>query len=319
MKKVLYNVKYDLKLSFFTKSFFMLLIFMFSIFVITQYNQINKYNALTKQYIISYNELKDNGENPDELLKQDFNIIEKVDEYGGVSQFVDNHLRYDFENMKESRTDIEGTNIIVMLLKNSILVFLSICVAIYMIYFTCFEFSEKTLKTRLLMGNFISIFSSKLVSGIILITSAFIISLFSSTVISYIWSVFETQNHSFFNSIDIINISKVVYSVIMSYIILLIYMIAGFGLGILIRKTSVAIVFFLLLHLIVPSFGKYDYKNLILTIYDDIFGITMSNNINFIKGINVSSAILILLGYILVILLFGYFKYRIDKRKGVLF
>lgn len=316
MKTLLDNVKYDIKLMLLTKSFFVLTIVMICIFMLAQYNQINKLNASVEQYIISYNEVVSDGENPEEMLKAEYSVEEKIDSKGGVYQYINNILRYDFENMKSIRADMEGINIVVLLLKNTILVFLSICVSIYMIYISCFEVYEKTLKTRLLMGSFNIIALSKFITGIILVTIAFLVSLISSSVISYIWIMFAMQNYPINYVADGISVGKLVSVMFISYIVVLLYSLFGYALGMIIRKISIVISVFLILHLIVPSFGKYDYKNLMLTLYDYVFGDVRKIGVHFISGVNIVVAIVILLFYGIILLSLGQIKYRFDKKNG---
>lgn len=316
MKTLLDNVKYDIKLMLLTKSFFVLTIVMICIFMLAQYNQVNKLNTSVEQYIISYNEVVSDGENPEEMLKVEYSVEEKIDSKGGVYQYINNILRYDFENMKSIRTDMEGINIVVLLLKNTILVFLSICVSIYMIYISCFEVYEKTLKTRLLMGSFNIIALSKFITGIILVTIAFFISLISSSVISYIWTMFAMQNYPINYVADEISVGKLTSVMFISYIVVLLYSLFGYALGMIIRKISIVILVFLILHLIVPSFGKYDYKNLMLTLYDYMFGDVRKIGVHFISGVNIVVAIVILLFYGIILLSLGQIKYRFDKKNG---
>lgn len=317
MRELLNNIKYDLKLQLFTKSFYILGFVFVLIFLITHFNQVNKYNSHTDLYIKSYMELKEVGEDPEVLLKQEYKIEETKDEKGGILQFIDNHLKYDFENMKLSRQDITGINIVTSLLKNSILIFLSLTVAIYMIYISCFEFSQRTIKNRILMGKLPIVLVSKFISGLIIVTCIYFFTLIVSAILSYFWSNIVISKSSVSVKVHILELSSVFNGVFISYIILLFYIITGFLIGILLRKSSLAILLFTVLHLIVPSLGKYDYKNMIFNIYNYGFFISKDLGINFIE-LNIINIIVVFIYYISILSFIYLIIYKLNKKKGIL-
>ena len=315
MKRLLSNIVYDLQLQIRTKSLIILFIVMMGIFMLAQFNQINDFKTEVNMYEIAYQNSKEAGNDPEEILKQDYNINNSKE---NKLEVIDNPLRYQYESMKESRNSLEGRNVIVTYLENTLLVYLSLVITIYMIYVSCFEFSELTFKTRLLMGNSTTISLSKLIAGMIVVTGTFIVSLLLSSLIVQPWIIQATKDYAFNHPLTQYSITHILKVGFMSYIILMLYSIFGFSLGSLLRKTSIATVIFLVLHLVVPVLGKYDYKNLVLTIYRDIFGKLMDSTVHIIDGVNITTAFALLTLYSVIVLIFAFIRFKIDKRGGVL-
>lgn len=316
MKKLLDSIKFDIKLNFYNKSIFVVFFLMILSFLIVNYNMLGKFKTDLEMYARTYEEMEACGENIDELLSQEANVMEEITSKDTVQQLIDNPLRYDYDNLINSYTYIKGANIIVGLLENSTLIFIGLLAGIYMIYLITYEFSEKTIKTRLLMDKPIRLLLSKLLSGILIFTVIYFLALLISWCISFVWSEYTLS------SIDVdieyikFGFDKVMMSVFISYLISFLFLIMGFAIGLLLRKMSLSILTFLVLHLIAPSVGKYDYKNLILTIFSSGFELDMGKRMNFIEGVGFIPSLLIFMVYVFIIIGISIFIYILKKRKG---
>ena len=93
-------------------------------FLFCNYNMLGKFKTDLKIYTHTYEEMEEWGENVDELLSQEANVVEEITSKNSVQQLVDNPLRYDYDNLVNSYTYIKDANIIVGLLENSTLIFL---------------------------------------------------------------------------------------------------------------------------------------------------------------------------------------------------
>ena len=315
MKKVLNSIKYDIILNLYNKSILAITIMMVLIFSGVYWNMMESFKSNLFLYNHTYHELQDMGEDVEELLKQEANLVEEKTS-DGVQQFIDNPLRYDYDNLQRSYTYIKGTNIIVGLLKNATLVFLGLLVGIYMIFIVTYEYSERTIKTRLLIDGSRRLFLSKFVSGIFIVTVVYFLSLIISWSVSFLWSEKILQSVSISFERNVFDVRQVLLSIVTTYVILLLFSMMGFVIGLFLRKMSVSILVFLVLHLVVPSFGKYDYKNLILTIFSNGFELELEERINYVDGVGVVPSIFIFLIYVFVIFVFSCFSYRIKKNKG---
>lgn len=316
MKKLFNSIKYDFKLNLYNKSIFIVTLLTILTFLIVNYNMLEKFNSNLKLYNYTVAEMKENGEDIEELMNQEVNVFEEVMEDGGVQQYIDNPLKYDYDNLKNSLTSISGINIIIGLLENSTLVFLGLIGGIYMVYVITYEFSEKTIKTRLLIDNPSRLLLSKIITGILIISVVYFSSLLVSGCISYEWSEYVIRS----SNVDIEPIEfgadKILGCVMTSYLITLMFSIFGCAIGLLLRKMSLSILSFLVLHLVVPSMGKYDYKNLILSIFSCSFELDMGKRVNFIDGVGFAPSILVFLFYIFIILIISMLVYKLKKRKG---
>lgn len=316
MKKLFNSIKYDLKLNLYNKSIVILTLLTLLTLLIVNYNMLEKFNSYLKLYNYTVAEMQENGEDIEELMNQEVNVYEEVTEDGAIQQYIDNPLKYDYDNLKNSLTYISGINIIVGLLENSTLVFLGLIGGLYMIYFITYEFSEKTIKTRLLIDNPIRLLLSKIITGILIITVVYFSSLLISGCISCGWSKYVIHSSNIDMEPIKFGLGKIVSCVMTSYLITLMFSMLGCAIGLLLRKMSLSILFFLVLHLIVPSMGKYDYKNLILSVFSNSFELDMGKRVNFIDGVGLVPSVLIFLLYIFIILIISMLVYILKKRKG---
>lgn len=317
MKRRFDSVKYELKLNWYNKSVFVFFTLMLLIFLLNFWNLINAFKGNSALYQHTYEEMKNSGENVEELLQQDAHIFEEQVEGGGLQQFIDNPLRYDYDNMVASFSDIQGRRIIVKLLEKTTLIFLGLLVGIYMIYISTYENSEKTLKTRLLLDHPLRVVMSKFCSGLIIITGVFCAALCLSWLISLVWSAYVIQPVKLNATASKLGVQETLHSVLISYLIVIVFAAIGFAIGLLFRKMSVGMLLFLLLHLLLPSMGKYDYKNLLMTIFKQGFELDIGSRITFINGVSFANAILALSGYILIILFISCLCYTLKKRRGI--
>ncbi len=188
MKKLLNSIRYDIKLNIYNKSICFLMLLAVLIFLVVNYNMLEKFKGNLSLYNHTYAEMLENGENIEILLKQEVNVTEETTDDGAVLQYIDNPLRYDHDNLIKSLTCISKTNIFVGLTENATLVFLGLLFGIYMIFLVTYEFSEQTIKTRLLIDAPTRVLLSKLLSGIFVVTLVFFSSLLISGGISYVWA-----------------------------------------------------------------------------------------------------------------------------------
>lgn len=317
MKKLLNSIKYDIKLNLYNKSIVVMLFLMVLIFLLTTNDMLGEFHSNLDLYSHTYAEMVESGENIEELLNQEAVIVEEVITDDSMQQYIENPLRYDYDNLVNSFSHIKGTNIFIGLLENSTLVFVGLLVGVYMIFLITYEFSEKTIKTRLLIDSPIRILLSKLISGIAIITLVYFSSLLISWVISFAWA--EQAVSKVDVSIDLIKFSlgKVLISIFVSYLISLLFSLLGFAIGLLLRKMSLSVLVFFVLHLITPSLGKYDYKNLLLTIFNFGYGLDTGKRIKFIEGVGFVPAVLLVLLYVFIIVVISCFIFSfLKKRKG---
>ncbi len=90
----------------------------------------------------------------------------------------------------------------------------------------------------------------------------------------------------------------------------------GFVIGLLLRKMSLSLLLFLVMHLIVPSVGKYDYKNLVLTVFSYGFDLDSGKKANFIDGVGFLPSVLLFALYLGIFFGIAILVYMLKKRKG---
>lgn len=316
MKRQSSNIMYEIKLNFFNKSVFVVLVLMVMFLVLNYANCISDFQGSVKTYQMTYESLLEDGEDVDSLLQQEFHITEERDSNGGLTQFVDNTLRYDYENMQEKYSDIFWMNCIRAMLKNSTLVYLGLLFSLYMVFISTYEFSTNMVKTHMLIESPLHIAWSKLQSGLIIITGIYFVGIVISWLIASVWSFIYLKNVAVEVPMIVYGLKTIMKSVFISYLVIILFSILSYSLGLLLRHMAVAVGVNLMLHLLIPSFGKYDYKNLVMAVYKSAYQLEQGTALNYFDGVTPVVAFLIVVAYACIIFILAFLRFYKNWRSG---
>lgn len=314
MNNLKHNIRYEIDFIKYTK-LIRYMIFAIVIVFVLNINTLNKtFNVLNKTFQSTVKEVEKNGDDVEKLLNDDFYVREVIQEDGSILLQIDNIVRYDYEQLKLQYDKMQPTNIFFEVLKNSTLIFLPIIAGLFAIYISTYEFSSNTLKTRILNGTTETVFLSKVLSTVIVFTIVFVLSAIIGLFISVVWSSivnlgidisFILPKQSLFNIV--INTFK---ALLIAYLISIVFLVIGFGLGIISSRFSVALGIFLLYHLVVPNLGKYDIKNLIMNLYYLVFNPEIGVSIINFSELNIPTVGSLITITVLLFLITGFIKFR---------
>lgn len=295
MINLLTNLKYEYNFIRFSKIHWILIITIIGVFLINHNNEINDLNSLNQIYQSTIQEATANGENVDELLEKEYTMNEIVHEDGTIIHEIENIIRYDYEKLHEQINAVHPNNLIIALLSNTALVFLPIIAGVLGIFIAVYDFINSTLKTRSLVGNEKNVYFSKLIMTILSFTVAFFIGLFISVMISRIWSSIALNSFSNLGVIEQTPMKEILSAIVVTFSISIFFLIVAFNLGVILKRMSLALVIFLIYHLIIPNLGKLDIKNLIFNLYNFSFAFDLSFNTATYISISLTLTIVILL------------------------
>ena len=315
MRKLKDNIRYELNYMTATKIPVFILLSILSIFIMTQFNIVNTLNHLNRTFESSVSHAKQNGDDIQQLLEEDYYSKDVLQDNGMVNTTIENVVRYDYESVKTYYQKIQGGNGFIEILSNTSLVFLPIIASIFAIYIATYDFSANTLKTRMLSGDFKLVYMSKLIGVIVVFTSMFVLSLVIGYGIAYGWSTMTQNDRSLFFKdipyqsvafIDVFLASMVTYGIALASLLI------AFGFGLMCKKGSVAILIFLVYHLVIPSLGKYDFKNIILNIHASMFGVNVQSVSH--TQLSLTMTTTLLLSIVSLFLVCGYLRfYKMSK------
>lgn len=202
------------------------------------------------------------------------------------------------------------------MLKNSTLVYLGLLFSLYMVFIATYEFSGSTIKTHFLMESPLRIAWSKLESGLLIITGIYFVAVLAGWGIASVWSWIYLKGVTV--EVPGINYSlnRITCSIMISYLVIILFSLLGYALGLLLRHMAITVGVTLVLHLLIPSLGKYDYKNLIITVYKSAYQLEQGIAMNYYPGVSVVTALLILFAYICGIVLFAYLRFYRNWKQG---
>lgn len=316
MKKQSNNILYEIKLNFLNKSIFIVFFLSIAFLILNFHNSIEEYKASVNIYHDTFESAVEAGEDVNELLNQDYQIIEEQSNSGGITQYIDNTLKYDYDTMYQNYSAIYWKNCVFTILKKSTLVFLGLLFSLYMVVISTYEFSTNTLKLHMLGCSLKKLIISKLQAGLIIISGIFFSSTFISWIISSIWSIIYLKNVNNNLSPKIYSPQQQFKSILITYIILLLFGLISFATGILVHNMATTVGIILLTHLLIPSLGKYDYKNLILTLYNQAYPLDISIKANYLSGLDPINAFFILLIYSILIFILAYIRFFKQWKNG---
>ena len=316
MKRLLDSIMYEFKLNLFNKSIFIVLILMITFLLLNYSNCIKDFEVSKKTYQITYKSLIEDGEDVDALLQQEYHINEEYDASGGLTQFIDNTIRYDYENMQEKFDDIYWKNCVISMLKRSTLIYLGLLCSLYMIFMSTYDFANNTLKTHMLIESPLQIVWSKFISGLIIITGIYFFALAFSWLITSVWSSIYLKKIIIEETVTVYGIKMIIKSILVSYLVIMLFSIISYALAFLLRNMAVAVGVNIMLHLLIPSFGKYDYKNLIMTVYKSAYNLEQSASLNYYDGVNSITAFIMVILYACIIFMVASIRFYKNWRNG---
>lgn len=239
------------------------------VFAINEYNEIVNFKTLSRTFERTVEEVERNGDNLNELLNEAVSTTEEVQENGNIILQVDNIVRYDYEQLKAQFVLMQPSENFANVLKNSTLVYLPLIAGLIGIYFSSYDLTRNTLKTRLLDGSPQTLFFTKLVVSFFTFFVSYVVSLLFLILISFFWTPNVISAYkSLFNSIIYeVDIYAIFGAILGSLFISWFTLVLTYSIGYLIKKNSISIVIFCTYHLLVPNLGKLDFKNFILNFY----------------------------------------------------
>ncbi|MFC4651672.1 ABC transporter permease subunit [Lactococcus nasutitermitis] len=205
-------------------------------------------------------------------IKKPYRFTQKSNGTNQVDTSVDNVARYSYENLVIADSQLTVMGFPKYILKYYGLIFLPLIMGLFGISVATYDYKYDTYKRRLNNYTWKEILLGKYVVLLLTIIASYLfISLLSVVVGLFLakFSVpFDVPQYGNFHAEMSFSSFAVVFS-ILCFIGLMVALV-WFTLAINIKNTVVCVIAFLVYDLIVPNLGKYDYKNVVMTLYTTV-------------------------------------------------
>lgn len=301
MKNMLDSYVKEMKYQYYSK---VVIIFVVSIiisgifFMVTNILRLNyHYNMFIRTY--EYEE--SNGENIEELLKEEYSYNTYIDDEENTIEEITNPLRFDYENLLHSIHLITPTQSIIQVIEFLTLILIPIASTIFALYISTYDYKYKTVKVVSVNNNWTKKCFSKLIS----LFTTNIISISSSVIVTFIVAnilYIKTAKNIPISDFEIpqyySNVNLIV-KISIAYLCSIIFSCIGLIMGMLFKRMIIPIILFFIYYTCIPMMGKYDFKNIIYNLSNKVFDFYGSIGIpNYIE-ISVTICILYVIGIIL--------------------
>ncbi|AYF99859.1 hypothetical protein D7I46_01425 [Lactococcus allomyrinae] len=186
----------------------------------------------------------------------------RLDSQGGLE--VDNLSAYDFAQLNTSAQQVSASSLPEFLFKTYGLTFFSILAFIIGVLISSYDYKFETYQRRLSRSSWKEIITGKIAVIIVLILGVYILAFAFSVTIGRILP-FITHVH-----VSNFNFSRFWASLLMtgiSFMLGLALALVGFAVNMVVRRVVAVIVTFIVYVAVIPSLGKFDWKNIILNLY----------------------------------------------------
>lgn len=230
---------------------------------------------------------------------------------GEVNTTVDNVARYSFETLVNSQEQLSPVGFSRFVYGSLGLSIIPILFAILGIQIATYDFKNKTYKRKLDNNDWKTIYFGKLLSLILIVLSSYIIitvfSLLAGLFLNNFVSIVDVTSYPV--KISNLNNSLFLQTVFTTAIVGIVTSIIWFSFGLLLKKSTITIIIFLIYHAVIPNLGKYDYKNAIMNFASEKFDQLVLQPLP-LFDINYSTSFILIIGYLLIIsfISFIYFK-----------
>ncbi|MEY8443833.1 hypothetical protein AALA52_06210 [Lactococcus ileimucosae] len=232
---------------------------------ITQTGSVMQFKETQKMY--------NNEQEFENDLHHPYSLSQSTNGQNQVDTFVENSARYSYESLIISNNQMSLLGFPKFFLKYSGLIFLPIISGLLGIFLATYDYKSATYKRKLntnswqeiLVGKYLAIISVLFISLVFVTLISFVIGALSVHFIEKIDvskydSLFEIH-HSLF---DLASLELTIF--LMNGITAVIW----FTLSLIIKSNVISIVLFLLYDLVLPNFGKYDFKNGMMNVFSSV-------------------------------------------------
>ena len=186
----------------------------------------------------------------------------KLDSQGGLE--VDNLSAYDFAQLNTSSQQITASNLPEFVLKTYGLTFFSILAFIVGVLISSYDYKFETYQRRLSRNSWLEIIAGKIGAIIILILGIYVLSFISSMLTGTMLPLITHSHTSSFNFSGFLNSLSMTG---ISFVLGLALALVGFAINMVVRRVVAVIVAFIIYVAVIPSLGRFDWKNIILNLY----------------------------------------------------
>lgn len=308
MKTKLKMLKNEVLYLLYSKIIFIFFVALMGVLLLNAYGTVHalksaaKHFESTKQYYIKQ------GEDIEQVLKQDLNVKQEQDIGGGIVTYVDNPLRYDFEEVSRILSQLRPKNLSISILEMLTFLFGPFIFGLLGILLSTYDFRYKTVKVKSLKQSWRR---NILIKQIVNVASVavFVVGLFlvsrvlSEAIFAYAKSTVSNVNQYPLPE-DAVLQSSVFTKLLVSIFIGVLFSIIGFSFGLVFKSATPPMVILAVYHFFVPSLGKYDLKNLVsvtghrfFEFNSDLFCLFQPVKVNSIIAIGILLLIVASLGF----------------------
>lgn len=267
MRNIFKNIGYQVRLSYLSKHFYILLICSISIIALFSFSQFKQLNQNIETYKKDALVFEESGISEEEALLLEDEKQEIKSENGDILIIEQNPLKSSSRAITMTLYSISPYYFLQNILEGATFLFFPIILSIYAIFISAQEYENKIIRIRAVKNNWGKVMVSKMMyllivgSIFILITSLLsylVASLQYKLVDENVISKFMTDEYKVsFNIIQNIGISILVSAIFISLSVLV---------TTLFKKRFEALIMILIYLLVIPSLGVYDLKNVLMNL-----------------------------------------------------
>lgn len=238
-------------------------------------SQRNLVSSNLSNFYLALEDAKAGGENITSLLEGSFGL-----ERSQNMEVIDNPLKYYFMAYQASLIALLPQNGINQLLSSSFFIIFPFISGIYGVIIANAEIKYGTHKVHRTISSQWQIDRSKLLASAVSITSSLLISSVVFIVLQFLTPLISPVKVETFVNLDSIKqisyLSKAPYQIIFTLAISLFYFLIMFYLTLITKNILVGTFLLAAYNLFLPTLGKFDFKNIVLTFYPQIFNTNAS-------------------------------------------
>jgi hypothetical protein len=300
IKSILNNIGKEFK--YLVYSYALLLIFtaVLALSVWNLYLQMKQAENNYQVYLHSRAEYEKQGMDIEKALHAPSDVQKQENGNGSEIEFVDNVLKYDYDNVSKALTIMRPNRILTQTLEWLTFFFFPLIFAIYGLYVATYDYKYKTYRVKavqtawyhLLIAKQLTVYLSALAVVVVTLALSYPVGLFFYRRISG-----KIPIHDFHLNVPMEH--HVLWQFLLSLFICFLFSTLGFCAGVVFQRFSAPAILFVVYHFLIPFLGKYDLRNMVAVLGHKVF--SFYGNFQLVKPVAVPVPLAIVLPIVFVI------------------
>ncbi|MFT8916596.1 MAG: hypothetical protein ABF899_01895 [Oenococcus sp.] len=202
-------------------------------------------------------------------IQKPYQIQQQSNRFGQVSTTVDNSARYNYENVIHSQNQLHSIEFTRFLFGSLGLVLFPLLTGILGISIATHNFASATYKRKLDNHTWLAVFSGKVLTlfaatAAIYVLAAVLASLLG-LILPHLVKLRDLSEYGIY--LQALNAGDMILTVLVACLIGVVTALIWFSVGLICKRSSIAIVIFLIYQAVIPNLGRTDFKNAIMSLF----------------------------------------------------